>query len=319
MIPQSFFMAHRSLQMPMHYVPIYAILLFLSCSFISMHLCASSNRLVHGKPLSPGSTIVSDDGTFALGFFSPSNSTIKQYYVGIWYNNIWQHTATPITAVWVANRAAPIIDLSSAMLALSNSSNLVLSDGNGRVLWRSNNSIITSSSLAPTISAETILDNTGNFILRSLGSSTILWQSFDHPTDTLLHGMNLRISHKMHPLQHLVSWKSLQDPSPGPFSYSADPNNFLQRFIWNSTRPHCRNPVWTSYFLLGSYVGNLHSTIYMAVHRGTDDEMYMSFGMPVDSLSSVIRMEIKLLRQGKYTKLGQQHVCMDSLVHRACA
>ena len=250
-----------------------------------MHLCASRNSLVPGKPLSPGNTLVSDDGTFALGFFSPSKSTKKHYYLGIWYNNIPQHTV-----VWVANRAAPISDLSSAMLALHSSTNLVLSDANGRVLWNSNNSIAISPSPATTVSAEATLENTRNFILLGNVNHTTLWQSFDHPSDTLLPGMKLRISHKMHPIQHLISWNGLQDPSPGVFSYGADPNSILQQFIWNGTRPHCRSPVWTSYFLLGGYMDNHHSTIYMAVHRGTDDEVYMSIGMPIDSLSLLIRM-----------------------------
>lgn len=215
--------------MPMCSVSIYAILLFLSCSFSSLHLCASHNSLVPGKPLSPGNTLVSDDGTFTLGFFSPSKSTKKHYYVGIWYNNIPQRTV-----VWVANRAAPITDLSSAMLALHSSTNLVLSDANGCVLWNSNNSIANFSP-ATTVSAEAKLENTGNFILRSLGNvnNTTLWQSFDHPSDTLLPGMKLRISHKMHPLQRLISWSGLQDPSPGVFSYGADPNSILQQLIWN--------------------------------------------------------------------------------------
>ena len=248
-----------------------------------MHLCASRNSLVPG---SPGNTLVSDDGTFALGFFSPSKSTKKHYYLGIWYNNIPQHTV-----VWVANRAAPISDLSSAMLALHSSTNLVLSDANGRVLWSSTteaNAI--SSSPATTVSAEATLENTRNFIPLGNVNHTTLWQSFDHPSDTLLPGMKLRISHKMHPIQHLISWNGLQDPSPGVFSYGADPNSILQQFIWNGTRPHCRSPVWTSYFLLGGYMDNHHSTIYMAVHRGTDDEVYMSIGMPIDSLSLLIRM-----------------------------
>ncbi|KAJ1267534.1 hypothetical protein BS78_07G063900 [Paspalum vaginatum] len=107
--------------------------------------------------------------------------------------------------------------------------------------------------------------------------------------------MNLRISHKMHPQQYLVSWKGPQDPSPGSFSYGADPNNLLQRFLWNGTRPHRRSPVWASYFLLGSYIEHLHSTIYMAIHRGDDDEVYMSFGMPIDYSSVLIRMEISYL------------------------
>jgi hypothetical protein len=37
---------------------------------------------------------------------------------------------------------------------------------------------------------------------------------------------------------------------------------------------------------------NLHPTIYMAVHRRDDDEVYMSFGTPIDSVSLLIRMVI---------------------------
>ncbi|KAL5223371.1 hypothetical protein ABZP36_028084 [Zizania latifolia] len=284
--------------MPMCSLRTYAIVLLLSWPFSSIHLFASDNRLVPGMPLSPGSTIVSDDGTFALGFFSPSNPK-KHYYVGIWYNNI-----PKFTVVWVANRAMPITDPSSAVLALTRSSNLALSDGNGRVLWTTaKSSINISSSLDTTVSTEAMLDNTGNFILRTLTNSAILWQSFDHPTDTLLPGMNLRLSHKTHPQQRLTSWKSIQDPSPGAFSYGADPNNLLQRFIWHGSMPHRRSPVWNSYLILGNYMDNLNSTIYMAInHDG--DEVYMSFGMPTGPFTVLIRMKIDYL--GKVNMLSWQ-------------
>ncbi|KAE8767103.1 Cysteine-rich receptor-like protein kinase 10 [Hordeum vulgare] len=265
---------------------VYAIRLLLCWPFSSVLAYASDNRLVPGKPLSPGSVLVSQDGVFALGFFSPSNSTYKQnhHYVGIWYNGIPERTV-----VWVSNRAAPITtNLSYANLAVTSTSDIALSDSNGRVLWTTNNSI----SIDAMVSVEAVLDNTGNFILRSLADtdSAILWQSFDHPTDTLLPGMNLRLSHKTLPLQHLVSWKGQQDPSPGDFSYGADPSSLLQCFVWNGSTPHRRSlvSVWTNYL----YMDRLdESSIYMALHHA-GDEVYMSFGMPTGSFVVLVRMEI---------------------------
>ncbi|XP_047064980.1 G-type lectin S-receptor-like serine/threonine-protein kinase At4g27290 [Lolium rigidum] len=267
-------------RMPMYWLPVYAILLFLSWPVL---LFASDHRLVPGKPLSPGSVLISQDGVFALGIFSTSSN---HSYMGIWYNSIPE-----FTVVWVSNRAAPITDLSSANLAMTSGSNLVLSDSNGHVLWTTNNSI---SVLNSSISAEAMLDNSGNFILRSsaTGSSAVLWQSFDHPTNTLLPGMNLRLSHKMHPLQHLVSWKGQQDPSPGEYSYGADPDNLLQRFIWHGSAPHWRSPVWTNYLLRVNYdMDGIKSSMYMALHHD-GDEVYMSFGMLTGSFGVLLRMEI---------------------------
>ncbi|KAK1609214.1 hypothetical protein QYE76_032887 [Lolium multiflorum] len=100
-----------------------------------------------------------------------------------------------------------------------------------------------------------------------------------------------RLSHKMHPLQQLVSWKSQQDPSQGDFSYSADPEHLLQSFTWDGSRPHRRSSVWTNNLLHMNYMDRSNSTISMTLHRA-DDEVYMSFGMPTGSFVVLVRMEI---------------------------
>ncbi|TVU10336.1 hypothetical protein EJB05_43860, partial [Eragrostis curvula] len=237
-------------------------------------LCVSDDRLVPGKPLAPGTTIISDGGAFALGFFAPSNSTPEKLYLGIWYND------TPrLTVVWVANRATPAISSSVPSLVVTNSSNLVLSDVNGLVLWTTNatNPASPSPLLRSSYSgAVAVLMNTGNLVLRS-PNGTVLWQSFDDPTDTLLPGMKIRKSYNTQDGNHLVSWSSPEDPSPGIFSFVGEAHPVPQGFILNGSRPVWRTPVWRGYTVSSQYFqGNASIVVYMAF-VDTADEISMAF------------------------------------------
>uniref|UniRef100_A0ACD5X4D6 Uncharacterized protein n=1 Tax=Avena sativa TaxID=4498 RepID=A0ACD5X4D6_AVESA len=154
-------------------------------------MSAPDDRLAADKPLSPGTTIVSDGGAFTLGFFSPANATPANLYLGIWYSAIPE-----LTVVWVANRETPVANdtTSAPMLYLTNTSNLVLADGNGgHVFWTTN--ITTTTSSSSSILPTAVLLNTGSLILRSPNGTT-LWQSFEHPTDTFLPGMKIRANYK---------------------------------------------------------------------------------------------------------------------------
>lgn len=263
----------------MSLLSIYGIILLALVSSSLTPPCVSDSRLLSNKPLTVGSKLISDDGTFALGFFS----TRKHYYVGIWYNNIPKDNV-----VWVANRDTPITDPSSTTLALTNGSNLVVSNAKGQLLWMAN--INATRNFSPEMAGgEAILDNSGNFILRA-SNGVILWQSFDYPTDTQLPGMNLRLTHNSHAPQRLISWKDPQDPSPGSFSAGADPKEFLQRFIWNGSRPYWRSPVWSNYLMVGSYLDIIKSTIYFTIRR-IDNEIFMSFDLPGDSSTVKIKMD----------------------------
>jgi hypothetical protein len=135
---------------------------------------------------------------------------------------------------------------------VTNTSNLVLSDANGRVVWATNvDAGTTGSSSDKPAGAVATLKNDGCLVLRAQNGTT-LWQSFDHPTDSFIPGMKFRFRMTSGGGDRLVSWKSPSDPSPGSFTYGLDQVTSLQIFIWNGSRPLWRSTVWTGYTSSGA-------------------------------------------------------------------
>ncbi|MCI34317.1 G-type lectin S-receptor-like serine/threonine-protein kinase, partial [Trifolium medium] len=63
-----------------------------------------------------------------------------------------------------------------------------------------------------------ILLDTGNLVLRNRPDDDALdpiWQSFDHPTDTLLPGGKFKLDNKTKKPRYLTSWKNRKDPATG--------------------------------------------------------------------------------------------------------
>lgn len=253
-------------QISMHPLPLHCIiiLLVISWPFNPVLLCSSVSMLVPGMTLTPGRTLISDQGVFALGFFSPSNSTEKMY-VGIWFDDIPQRTV-----VWVANRDNPITDASSAMLAMTENSSLVVSETNGHILWMAN-------TVAGGNSSAKLL-NSGNLVLLSSDGAT-LWQSFENPSDANLAGMPVRLSHKTHPASRIISWKGPEDPSKGGFSAGADPNTPLQFFVWHGSVPYWRAAVWCGYVATNMDLQSVSPLMYLTIYKGADGETYSTFGL----------------------------------------
>ena len=114
-----------------------------------------------------GRTLVSENGRFELGFFSPGSS--KYRYVGIWYKNI------PVkNVVWVANRINPINDSSGLLMINSTGSSVVVMRQNKTVVWSANSMKEAKSSVVLQ------LLNSGNLVMRDEQSSggSYLWQTF---------------------------------------------------------------------------------------------------------------------------------------------
>ncbi|XP_037408345.1 G-type lectin S-receptor-like serine/threonine-protein kinase SD1-13 [Triticum dicoccoides] len=241
------------------------IVLLIPWPFSSVLLCAPVSVLVPGMRLAPDKTLTSDQGSFALDFFTPSNST-ENTYVGIWFNDI------PLrTIVWVANRDNPITDASSAMLTMTGNSSLMLSENNGHhILWMANT--ITGSN-----SSAKLLNN-GNLVVLS-SDSDMLWQSFENPSDTILAGMPMQATHKTHPPWRIISWKGPEDPSKGRFSVGNDLDTPLQSFIWNGSVPYFRAAVRNGYVSSNGGLQAVSPLMYLTIYMGTNGETYSTFGL----------------------------------------
>ncbi|KAI3731017.1 hypothetical protein L1987_62200 [Smallanthus sonchifolius] len=144
--------------------------------------CAALDTLYPNQPIQDGKTIVSTGNTFELGFFSLGKS--KNRYLGIWYKRI-----SICTVVWVANRETPITD-KSGLFKVSSHGNLEILSGGNTMVW-SSNSTVSGRSYNPVVQ---LLDNANLVVWDTDKNNTnknLIWQSFDHPCDTLLPGMKL--------------------------------------------------------------------------------------------------------------------------------
>ncbi|KAA8519926.1 hypothetical protein F0562_014164 [Nyssa sinensis] len=163
--------------------------------------------------------VVASNGNFKLSFFSPSNSPNR--YVGIFFDKIPQQTV-----VWVANRDTPLKN-GTGVFKITDDGNIAVFDSvNERLpLWSSNATTPTTAN-----STAKLLDS-GNLVLITTNDS-VVWQSFDYPTDTALPGMKLGLDNRTGLNRILTSWKSKDDPAQGEFSFRLDLRGLPQFFLY---------------------------------------------------------------------------------------
>ncbi|CAL9168370.1 unnamed protein product [Musa hybrid cultivar] len=113
-----------------------------------------------------GVFLASPNANFVAAIANPGGQQ-SRFYLSL------THSATR-TVVWSANRDAPAPRDGTVTLSTGG---LVVSHPNGSVLW-------STPRLPSPVRALRLLDS-GNFLLLDAANAT-LWQSFDHPTDTLL-------------------------------------------------------------------------------------------------------------------------------------
>ncbi|KAK4591286.1 hypothetical protein RGQ29_021467 [Quercus rubra] len=234
------------------------------CCFC-LNLTVAIDTIRSSQSINDSEYIISNGSVFKLGFFSPENSTNR--YLGIWYNNI-----SVFTVIWVANRQKPLKD-SSGILTISKEGNLVVLNGQAEIFWSSNvsNSVTNSSAT---------LGDFGNLVLQVDTTGLVLWESFQHPSDTLLPKMKLSTNLRTDQRIQLTSWKSPSDPSIGSFSVGIDARNIPEIFDWKEGHPYWRSGPWNGQVFLGIRNWNpLYRTRFIVV----DDKQGAVFETFTDS------------------------------------
>ena len=149
------------------------LLLVLLTAFYTATAQQRYTNITTGSSLTPtgnSSSWQSPSGLYAFGFYQQGSG----YSVGVFISGIPEKTV-----VWTANRDDPLVN-QTATLVLTTDGRLVLQPTQGEETNIANSQSASSASML----------NTGNFVLYN-SDGDIIWQSFEHPTNTLFVGQRL--------------------------------------------------------------------------------------------------------------------------------
>ncbi|XP_074332917.1 G-type lectin S-receptor-like serine/threonine-protein kinase LECRK3 [Apium graveolens] len=202
----------------------FRLLVLLSATYFVTAQQNATNIISQGSSLTPtgNSSWLSPSGLFAFGFYPQGHN---RFGLGIFFNGL----AFNKTVVWTANRDNPPVS-DDVTLRLNEDGRLILQQQS----QDSTTDVVTTDL---SISSASMLD-TGNFVLYGSNQEKI-WQSFDHPTDTILPGQILSKD------QELFSSMSNSDYSTGIFRLKMQSDsNLVQYPVQTTDSP--QNSYWST-------------------------------------------------------------------------
>ncbi|KAF7110293.1 hypothetical protein CFC21_110426 [Triticum aestivum] len=162
-----------------HLAPLLVLLLH------QAHLLVA-NKLTGGSTLRPPNYITCLSGEYAFGFRALGNDP-SRFLLAVWFNFNLSQAADPAEqrVVWYAKdpdsgSAITVTGLS----VFSINGQLFLADTNSSSIWRNPNP-------SNEYGSDLVLQDSGNLQFLAYAGSTVMWESFQYPTDTLLPGQSM--------------------------------------------------------------------------------------------------------------------------------
>ncbi|KAK4265187.1 hypothetical protein QN277_026272 [Acacia crassicarpa] len=257
-----------------------------------------SNIIALGSSLSPktnSSSWVSPSRLFSFGFYPHDNG----FAVGIWLMGEPEGTI-----VWTAN-----------ITNLSNSSDSVELTKDGQLVLRNEKQMEVVAVIAKNASEpadSTSMLDSGNFVLYSKNRS-VIWQSFDHPTDSILGGQNLSQG------QHLIS-------ANGDFILNMQTDGKL--FAYPVSHERENSAYWdpntsqldddsqltlnlTGFLCLGSYGGNIKVLAKSSNHLGRNTSLII-YRATLD-LDGIFRLYVHTFEKNNNTGFTSQIIVWQAI------
>ncbi|KAI9079180.1 hypothetical protein K1719_038906 [Acacia pycnantha] len=223
------------------------------------------------------STLVSKDGKFELGFFSPASSTNR--YVGLWFKKV------PVRYIlWVANREKPLKDKLGTM-TINKEGYLTILTQNQTLIWVANSTALNLMMSSPIAQ---LLDS-GNLVLRDekdQNPENYLWQSFDYISDVFLPGMKLGWDLRTGLNRRLIAWKNWDDPSPSDFICELQLHNYREIYVWQGRTKSYRSGPWNGDHFVDT-PSSMKSLLYNATLVSNKDEVYYMYNPLNESMISI--------------------------------
>ncbi|CAN0898048.1 G-type lectin S-receptor-like serine/threonine-protein kinase CES101 [Linum grandiflorum] len=253
-----------------------------------------SSTLMQGEGIGQGNRILmSENGMFVLQFNSVGDTLLasmeqRNIYLGIWYDTNADYDLPP---VWIANRNSPSNSQYAGFLTIDSK------DGSLKILRYDDDHTYEIVIFAPgdaiynhNYNSSLTLEDSGNLVLRRLnfdGSiKQILWQSFDHPTDTLVPGMKLGINHRNGHIWSMTSSRTQVSAAIGSFTFGIDPNDTSQLMIWQWGKPIWKFVIWNNVMNVSS--NPLFDKLYNFSYVSNENETYIHYNVDRSAIFSPI-------------------------------
>ena len=207
-----------------NYIPILGFILL--NLVVSVWATRPPYRITTTNFLKDPESIVSYNGMFKMGFFSPLNSSNNRY-LGIWYN--LNQSFDTLEVIWVANPNNPIKDSSGVLKPIDNDFNFELISETQNITYWSTHGNTDDNPKNTTPVAE--LQDNGDLLIFTEYNETaedryLVWEYLFAYKKVLMPETRLFLYKDTFYDLKLRSWKSASDPADGSFFVRLKPVPF---------------------------------------------------------------------------------------------